>query len=85
MASTVISTLPASALDTGQPSWAPSAALAKPSASRPGTEPRTVRATLLMCGPPSRENVTTAEVSSVSGGVPSLARAPDSAIEKHEE
>src|SRR5680860_1041608 len=50
----------------------------------PGTVPRTVRATLEMWSPPSVEKETTAEVSSRSGALPALARAPDSAMLKQE-
>ena len=71
-ASSVISGTPASACETGQPFFAASAASRKPSASRPGTLPRTVSALFVI--PVPGTNVTTAEVWSRSGGLPALAR-----------
>jgi REP element-mobilizing transposase RayT len=81
-ASSVISGTPASACETGQPVFAASAASRKPSASRPGTLPRTVSALFVIPVPGTK--VTTAEVRSCSGGVPAFASPMDSAIEKHE-
>jgi REP element-mobilizing transposase RayT len=81
-ASTVISGTPASAFETGQPAFAASAASRKPSASRPGTTPRTVSALRVI--PVPGTNVTVADVLSRSGGEPALASPSESAIEKHE-
>jgi REP element-mobilizing transposase RayT len=81
-ASSVISGTPASACETGQPCFAASAALRKPSASRPGTLPRTESAIFVIPVPGTK--VTAAEVRSSSGGLPAFARPPESAIEKHE-
>jgi REP element-mobilizing transposase RayT len=80
-ASSVISGTPASACETGQPSFAASAASRKPSASRPRTLPRTVSALFVI--PVPGTNVTTADVRSRSGGLPAFARPSDRAIEKH--
>ena len=79
-ASSVISGTPASAFDTGQFSFAPSAASRNASSSRPGTVPRTVSALFVIPVPGTK--VTVAEVSSRSGGVPAFASPSDSAIEK---
>ncbi len=67
----------------GSPSSPPSAAAANASAVMPGTSPRTVRWIPVMPSPGWK--VTSAVVSSVSGGVPALASALDRAIEKHDE
>jgi REP element-mobilizing transposase RayT len=80
-ASSVISGTPASACETGHPFFAASAASRKPSASRPGTLPRTVRALLVMPVPGTK--VTTAEVRRRSGAFPAFASPAESAIEKH--
>src|SRR5918994_4113961 len=77
-----ISTLPSSALLTGQPSCACSTALWKSSASMPGTLPRISRSTLATLTL-STSNVHTALISSRSGGVPPSARTLESAIAKH--
>ena len=73
----------ASAIETGQFCLAPSAASRKPSASRPGTSPTTCSRTPVMPSPGWKS--TSARVCSVVGGVPPLASALDSAIEKHDE
>ena len=72
-ASTVISGTPASACETGQFFFASSAAARKPSASSPGTVPRTERALFVI--PVPGTNVTVAEVCSRSGAVPACASA----------
>ena len=61
-ASSVISGTPASAFETGQPTFAPSAAATNASSSIPGTDPRTVSAIFVIPSPGT--NVTVAEVSS---------------------
>ena len=82
-ASSVISGTPASAFETGQPTFAPSAAATKAASSIPGTLPRTVTAILVM--PVPGTNVTVEDVSSWSAGVPARASASESAIEKQAE
>ena len=81
-ASSEISGTAASAFETGQFTFAPSAASRKPSASIPGTVPRTASAIRVI--PVPGTNVTAAEVSSRVGGVPAFASPPASAIEKHD-
>ena len=61
-ASSVISGTPASALETGQPTFASSAAAANASASTPGTVPRTTSAILVIPSPGTK--VTVADVTS---------------------
>ena len=82
-ASSVISGTPASAFETGQPTFAASAAATNAASSTPGTLPRTVRATFVIPSPGT--NVTVAEVSSCSAGVPAWASPCESAIEKQAE
>jgi REP element-mobilizing transposase RayT len=81
-ASSVISGTAASALETGHPSFAASAAWRKPSASSPGTRPRTVSAIAVI--PVPGTNVTDADVANRSGAFPPSASPCASAIEKHE-
>src|SRR4051794_38344498 len=75
-----MSGMPASAFETGQFSLAASAASLNALESIPDTVPRTVNAPLVIPSP--GWNVTVADVSSLSGGLPPLARAPDRAIAK---
>src|SRR6266480_6317672 len=77
----LISGTPASALETGQFSFACSAACSKAASSIPGTCPATSMAIFVMPSP--GWNVTVAEVFSCSGAWPSLASPLESAIEKH--
>ena len=78
----LISTLPARALETGQPSFASFAASWKESAVMPGTSPRTLNAILVSLQPTSScSKVATASVSRRVGGCPPVARPCDSAIE----
>ena len=81
-ASSVISGTEASAFETGQFAFAPSAASAE---ARPHRDrerlPSTVSAIFVIPSP--GWNVTVAEVFSSSGGVPAFARPAESAIEKH--
>jgi hypothetical protein len=80
-ASSVISTLPLSARETGQPSLAAAATFANPSASMPLGLPRTVSATREMVGAPSTiSNVTVAETSRWSGVAPASASSCENAI-----
>ena len=79
-ASTVISGTPANAPETGQPVLAASAASRNPSASSPGTLPRTVSALFVIPVPGTK--VTTADVRRRSGGFPAFARPSERAIEK---
>ncbi len=72
--------VPVSAWLTGQFALASSAAFTKPSSSRPGTSPSTVRWMPVM--PVPGWKVTSALVFSLVGGVPALARPLESAIEK---
>ena len=81
-ASSVISGTAASAFETGQPDLAASAASWKPSASSPGTRPRTVSAIAVI--PVPGTNVTAADVDNRSGAFPPSASPCASAIEKHE-
>src|SRR5437588_5864954 len=76
-------TFPLSAWETGHPSFALSAAFRKPSASSPGTQPRTVSALETIRKPASTlSKVTAALTSSFCGGFPALASPKDSAIAK---
>ena len=71
------------AWETGHPSFALSAAFRKPSASSPGTQPRTVSALETIRKPASTlSKVTAALTSSFCGGFPALASPKDSAIAK---
>jgi REP element-mobilizing transposase RayT len=81
-ASTETSGTPASAIETGQFTLAVSAASRNASSSSPGTVPRTVRATRVI--PVPGTNVTVADVSSRSAGVPAWARPCANAIEKQD-
>src|SRR5581483_1750241 len=75
---------PASARLTGQPTLAPSAVLTKVASSTPGTRPTVTSSMVVMVGVPSTSrNVTCASVWTDSAGVPALASALLSAIEKH--
>ena len=78
----MISGTPASALETGQFSFAASAAARKPSSSIPGTSPSTSSAIRTIPSP--GWNVTVADVFSSSGGLPPFASPLASAIEKHD-
>ena len=78
-ASSVTCGMPASAFETGQFAFAPSACSRKPAWSIPGTPPTTMIAPFVIPSP--GWNVTVTEVSSRSGGVPAPASAWDSAIE----
>ena len=69
-ASRVSSTFPLSALETGQPSFAASAAALNDASSMPGTWPTTVSAAFVM--PVPGTNVTVADVSSLLGRVARL-------------
>jgi hypothetical protein len=81
-ASKEISTLPTSAFDTGQPSFAAAACPVKSSADMPGTVPTTVRCIFVSRKPASVfSNVDTAVVSRFSGALPEPARMFESAIE----
>src|SRR5918911_822271 len=80
-ASSSSSTFPFSADETGQFSFASSAAWRKPSSSRPGTEPVTVSADFVIPVPGTK--VTVADVSSRSGAWPSFASPFERAIAKH--
>ena len=71
--------VPARALLTGQPALASWANFSKSPADRPGTLARTVRWMPVMPSP--GWNVTSALVSTFSGGEPAPARACESAIE----
>ena len=73
--------MPLSALETGQPSFAASAAARNDSSSTPGTRPTTLNADFVI--PVPGTNVTVADVSSRSGALPALASPPASAMEKH--
>ena len=79
----MISGTPASAFDTGQPTFAPSAASTNPASSTPGTVPTTDSAIFVIPSPGTK--VTVAVVSSCSAGVPPFASPSESAIEKHAE
>lgn len=79
---------PVSALETGQPAFAASAALAKPSASRPETSPRTFRVMPVSLKPPlslSGPSETSADTSSDSGVPPASAMFAESCIAKQAE
>src|SRR3990170_1799450 len=78
----MISGTPASAFETGQPSFAAAAASRKPASSSPGTRPATLSAIFVI--PVPGTNVTVAEVWRLSGGVPAPASPCESAIEKHD-
>src|SRR5690348_16705479 len=72
--------MPASAFDTGQFSLAVSAAALNAASSIPGTVPRTVSTPFVIPSP--GWNVTVADVSSFSGGLPPRARRPERDIAK---
>src|SRR3954447_12076302 len=85
VACTVISTLPLSAREIGQPSFAWFAASANDSWVAPGTTPRTTIAAEITVQPTSRLSaVTLTSTSSRSTGVPAFARMFEQAIEKQE-
>jgi hypothetical protein len=76
----VISGTAASACETGQFTFASSAAAWNAAASRPGTDPRAVNAIFVI--PVPGTNVTVAEVWSCSGAAPAFASTFANAIEK---
>src|SRR5260370_234219 len=71
LASSVICGIPASAFDTGQPRFPPSAPFWNPAWSRPGTLPRTVSAILVIWGAPCTISIVhAAVVSTLAAGFP---------------
>src|SRR4051812_18106796 len=86
VASTLNAMLGFRALLIGQPSLAASASFAKSSADIPGTRPTTFSALETIRQPGSSlSNVTSAETTSRSAGVPARNSLPASAIEKQDE
>ena len=79
-----MSTLPRSALDTGQPSSACFVACSNAAWSSPATRPVTLSFDELIAKPPPMSSSeTTAWTVSCSGGVPCCVRTFDSAMEYH--
>ena len=74
--------MPFSAAETGQFSFASSAAATNDSSVIPGTTPVTSSADVVIPSPGT--NVTVAETSSRSGGVPAFAKRAENAIEKQD-